>query len=104
MDINLTGAFLCTQEAFKLMKRQNPRGGRIINNGSVTAHALDSLRFVYDDSIARAAPLDELISSARARVPPTRRRRASCYGTASRSWRSAHRAATTRSRPSCKRS
>ncbi|MCH8809875.1 MAG: SDR family oxidoreductase [Proteobacteria bacterium] len=37
--INLTGAFLCTQEAFKLMKGQDPRGGRIINNGSISAHA-----------------------------------------------------------------
>jgi NAD(P)-dependent dehydrogenase (short-subunit alcohol dehydrogenase family) len=36
---NLTGAFLCTQEAFRLMKRQRPRGGRIINNGSISAHA-----------------------------------------------------------------
>ena len=35
---NLTGAFLCTQEAFKLMKSQQPRGGRIINNGSISAH------------------------------------------------------------------
>jgi len=39
VDVNLTGAFLCTQEAFKLMKNQTPRGGRIINNGSVSAHA-----------------------------------------------------------------
>ena len=38
VDTNLTGAFLCTQEAFKLMKDQNPRGGRIINNGSISAH------------------------------------------------------------------
>jgi len=38
VDVNLTGAFLCTQEAFKLMKGQIPRGGRIINNGSVSAH------------------------------------------------------------------
>ena len=38
VDVNLTGAFLCTQEAFKLMKSQTPRGGRIINNGSVSAH------------------------------------------------------------------
>ena len=37
VDINLTGAFLCTQEAFKLMKTQDPRGGRIINNGSISA-------------------------------------------------------------------
>jgi NAD(P)-dependent dehydrogenase (short-subunit alcohol dehydrogenase family) len=36
---NLTGPFLCTQEAFKLMKAQQPMGGRIINNGSVSAHA-----------------------------------------------------------------
>lgn len=38
VDINLTGSFLCTQEAFKIMKDQNPRGGRIINNGSISAH------------------------------------------------------------------
>ena len=38
VDTNLTGAFLCTQEAFKIMKDQDPRGGRIINNGSVSAH------------------------------------------------------------------
>lgn len=37
--VNLTGAFLCTQEAFRLMKEQHPRGGRIINNGSLSAHA-----------------------------------------------------------------
>jgi NAD(P)-dependent dehydrogenase (short-subunit alcohol dehydrogenase family) len=35
---NLTGPFLCTQEAFKIMKEQKPRGGRIINNGSISAH------------------------------------------------------------------
>ena len=39
VDVNLTGAFLCTQEAFKLMKTQTPRGGRIINNGSIAAHS-----------------------------------------------------------------
>jgi NAD(P)-dependent dehydrogenase (short-subunit alcohol dehydrogenase family) len=39
VDINLTGMFLCTQQAFKLMKAQAPRGGRIINNGSISAHA-----------------------------------------------------------------
>jgi NAD(P)-dependent dehydrogenase (short-subunit alcohol dehydrogenase family) len=36
---NLTGTFLCTQEAFRIMKAQTPRGGRIINNGSISAHA-----------------------------------------------------------------
>ena len=39
LDTNLTGAFLCTQEAFRIMKAQNPRAGRIINNGSVSAYA-----------------------------------------------------------------
>ena len=38
-DVNLTGSFLCTREAFRVMKAQQPRGGRIINNGSVSAHA-----------------------------------------------------------------
>src|SRR5437762_1766189 len=38
VDVNLTGAFLCAQEAIKIMKSQNPRGGRIINNGSISAH------------------------------------------------------------------
>jgi NAD(P)-dependent dehydrogenase (short-subunit alcohol dehydrogenase family) len=39
LDTNLTGSFLCTQEAFKLMKEQTPQGGRVINNGSLSAHA-----------------------------------------------------------------
>ena len=39
VDVNLTGPFLCTREAFAIMKRQQPRGGRIINNGSISAHA-----------------------------------------------------------------
>jgi NAD(P)-dependent dehydrogenase (short-subunit alcohol dehydrogenase family) len=39
VDINLTGSFLCGREAFRMMKAQDPRGGRIINNGSISAHA-----------------------------------------------------------------
>jgi len=39
VDINLSGMFFCMQEAFRIMKDQNPRGGRIINNGSISAHA-----------------------------------------------------------------
>ena len=39
VDINLTGSFLCAQQAIKIMKDQDPRGGRIINNGSISAHA-----------------------------------------------------------------
>jgi NAD(P)-dependent dehydrogenase (short-subunit alcohol dehydrogenase family) len=38
VEVNLTGAFLCTQAAFRLMKEQDPRGGRIINNGSISAY------------------------------------------------------------------
>ena len=39
LNVNLTGYFLCTQGAFRIMKAQQPRGGRIINNGSISAHA-----------------------------------------------------------------
>jgi NAD(P)-dependent dehydrogenase (short-subunit alcohol dehydrogenase family) len=39
VDVNLTGVFLCTQAAFRIMKEQSPRGGRIINNGSISAYA-----------------------------------------------------------------
>jgi NAD(P)-dependent dehydrogenase (short-subunit alcohol dehydrogenase family) len=47
VDTNLTGLFLCTQEAFRIMKAQNPRGGRIINNGSISAHAPRPLSIAY---------------------------------------------------------
>lgn len=47
VDTNLTGAFLCTQEAFRMMKAQSPRGGRIINNGSVSAYAPRPLSAPY---------------------------------------------------------
>src|SRR5690606_8710053 len=39
VDVNLTGMFLCIREAFRVMKAQTPQGGRIINNGSISAHA-----------------------------------------------------------------
>jgi NAD(P)-dependent dehydrogenase (short-subunit alcohol dehydrogenase family) len=47
VDTNLTGTFLCTQEAFRIMKDQTPRGGRIINNGSISAHAPRPLTIAY---------------------------------------------------------
>jgi NAD(P)-dependent dehydrogenase (short-subunit alcohol dehydrogenase family) len=50
IDTNLTGAFLCTQHAFRLMKRQDPRGGRIINNGSISAHVPRPLSVAYTAS------------------------------------------------------
>ena len=47
VDTNLTAPFLCTQEAIKIMKDQTPRGGRIINNGSISAHAPRPLSVAY---------------------------------------------------------
>jgi NAD(P)-dependent dehydrogenase (short-subunit alcohol dehydrogenase family) len=47
VDINLTGVFLCIQEAFRMMKKQDPRGGRIINNGSISAYAPRPLSAPY---------------------------------------------------------
>ena len=47
VDVNLTAVFLCTQEAFRAMKSQSPRGGRIINNGSISAHAPRPLSAPY---------------------------------------------------------
>jgi NAD(P)-dependent dehydrogenase (short-subunit alcohol dehydrogenase family) len=47
VNTNLTGPFVCTQEAFKIMKAQSPRGGRIINNGSISAHTPRPLTVAY---------------------------------------------------------
>jgi NAD(P)-dependent dehydrogenase (short-subunit alcohol dehydrogenase family) len=47
VDTNLTGTFVCTQEAFRIMRHQTPRGGRIINNGSISAHAPRPLAAAY---------------------------------------------------------
>jgi NAD(P)-dependent dehydrogenase (short-subunit alcohol dehydrogenase family) len=64
IDTNLTGAFLCTQQAFKIMKAQTPRGGRIINNGSISAHVPRANSAPYTASkhgitgLTRSASLD----------------------------------------------
>ena len=47
VDINVTGTFLCAQEAFRIMRHQTPQGGRIINNGSLAAHAPRPLSIAY---------------------------------------------------------
>ncbi len=47
VDVNLTGAFLCSQEAFRTMRHQSPQGGRIINNGSISAHSPRPLTAPY---------------------------------------------------------
>ncbi len=64
METNVTGVFLCLQEAFRLMKRQQPRGGRIINNGSISAHVPRPGAVAYNASkhavtgLTRSAALD----------------------------------------------
>ena len=64
LDTNLTGAFLCTQHAFRIMKAQTPRGGRILNNGSISAHVPRPNSIAYTASkhgmtgLTRAAALD----------------------------------------------
>jgi NAD(P)-dependent dehydrogenase (short-subunit alcohol dehydrogenase family) len=64
VDTNLTGPFLCTQHAFRLMKAQQPKGGRIINNGSISAHAPRPNSAPYTSTkhalsgLTRAASLD----------------------------------------------
>lgn len=47
VDVNLTGVFLCTREAFRIMKNQDPQGGRIINNGSISAHVPRPFSIAY---------------------------------------------------------
>jgi NAD(P)-dependent dehydrogenase (short-subunit alcohol dehydrogenase family) len=64
VDANLTGTFLCMQQAFKIMKAQAPRGGRIINNGSISAHAPRPFSSAYTATkhgvtgLTKAASLD----------------------------------------------
>lgn len=64
IDVNLTGMFLCLREAFRVMKAQQPRGGRIINNGSTAAHAPRPRSIAYTATkhavtgLTRAASLD----------------------------------------------
>ena len=64
VDVNLTGMFLCIREAFRTMKAQDPKGGRIVNNGSISAHAPRPLSSPYTATkhgvtgLTRAAALD----------------------------------------------
>ena len=68
VDVNLTGPFLCTQEAFRLMKDQDPRGGRIINNGSISAHVpRPHLRTLHGDQARHHRP-DQLDLARRPQV------------------------------------
>ena len=60
VDVNLTGSFLCTREAFRLMKAQRPRGGRIINNGSISAYS------PRPDSVAYTATKHAILGLTRA--------------------------------------
>jgi NAD(P)-dependent dehydrogenase (short-subunit alcohol dehydrogenase family) len=64
--VNLTGVFLCTREAFRVMRRQEPRGGRIINNGSISAHAPRPLSIAYTATKHAITGLDQGDSARRA--------------------------------------
>jgi NAD(P)-dependent dehydrogenase (short-subunit alcohol dehydrogenase family) len=62
VSVNLTGAFLCAQEAIRQMKSQQPRGGRIINNGSISAHVPRALSAPYTATKHAIAGLTKSIS------------------------------------------
>jgi NAD(P)-dependent dehydrogenase (short-subunit alcohol dehydrogenase family) len=62
VDINLTGSFLCAQQAFRIMKTQSPRGGRIINNGSISAHAPRPNSIAYTSTKHAVTGLTKTIS------------------------------------------
>jgi NAD(P)-dependent dehydrogenase (short-subunit alcohol dehydrogenase family) len=62
VDVNLTGAFLCTRAAFRLMKEQDPQGGRIINNGSISAHAPRPMSVAYTSTKHAVTGLTKCIS------------------------------------------
>ena len=62
VDANLTGSFLCTQEAIRIMKAQSPKGGRIINNGSISAHAPRPMSVAYTSTKHAVTGLTKCIS------------------------------------------
>jgi NAD(P)-dependent dehydrogenase (short-subunit alcohol dehydrogenase family) len=62
VDVNLNGMFLCAQEAFRIFKRQNPQGGRIINNGSISAHAPRPFSVAYTSTKHAVTGLTKCIS------------------------------------------
>jgi NAD(P)-dependent dehydrogenase (short-subunit alcohol dehydrogenase family) len=62
VDVNLNGMFLCTQEAFRIFKRQKPQGGRIINNGSISAHAPRPFSVAYTSTKHAVTGLTKCIS------------------------------------------
>ena len=62
VDTNLTGMFVCTQEAIKIMKAQTPKGGRIINNGSISAHAPRPMSVAYTATKHAVTGLTKCIS------------------------------------------
>jgi len=62
VNANLNGMFLCTQEAFRLFKSQNPQGGRIINNGSISAHAPRPMSVAYTSTKHAVTGLTKCIS------------------------------------------
>jgi NAD(P)-dependent dehydrogenase (short-subunit alcohol dehydrogenase family) len=75
VDVNLTGVFLCTREAFGIMRRQRPQGGRIINNGSISAHTPRPQSIAYTatkHAITTASPSRPLWTGAPTTLPAVR--------------------------------
>ena len=68
VDTNLTGPFLCTQDAFRIMKDQTPRGGRIINNGSISAHAPRPFSSPYTSTKHAVTGTDQVDGARRPRL------------------------------------
>jgi NAD(P)-dependent dehydrogenase (short-subunit alcohol dehydrogenase family) len=62
VDVNLNGMFLCAQEAFRIFKRQKPQGGRIVNNGSISAHAPRPFSVAYTSTKHAVTGLTKCIS------------------------------------------
>src|SRR6478752_4117656 len=62
VDVNLTGVFLCAREAIRIMKAQDPKGGRIINNGSISAHAPRPMSVAYTATKHAVTGLTKCIS------------------------------------------
>jgi NAD(P)-dependent dehydrogenase (short-subunit alcohol dehydrogenase family) len=62
VEVNLNGMFLCAQEAYRLFKRQNPQGGRIINNGSISAHAPRPFSVAYSSTKHAVSGLTKCIA------------------------------------------
>jgi NAD(P)-dependent dehydrogenase (short-subunit alcohol dehydrogenase family) len=90
VNINLVAMFMCTQEAIRIMKAQNPKGGRIINNGSISAHAPRPMSVAYTSTKHAVTGLTKCISLDGRKTTSPRARSTSATPSPSspRAWRS----------------